>query len=224
MKTSLFEDCTLLISARSPFARRIRLAFRENGVRYVEAVHDVFKPGPELLKTNPLRRVPAVLLKSGEVIVDSNSILSVFYEQGAPSRTRWLRGLASARASAEAAHWSGMAVGLCERLVEYFLETQRPEAARDQEILAEIIPIADGFFEALERHLSDGRARILVAGDGQGEELNQADLDLGTALAYTSLRYSPEWILRYPAARRYFEALNARPSFVETRPPAPVTA
>ena len=50
-----FHDSTLFISLRSPFARRVRLAFIEHGVRYHEVVEDVFKPSAVLIEANPGR-------------------------------------------------------------------------------------------------------------------------------------------------------------------------
>ena len=55
-----FQDSVLYISARSPFARRVRLALLENKIRFSEKVFDVFNPLPELITVNPLARVPAL--------------------------------------------------------------------------------------------------------------------------------------------------------------------
>src|SRR5438105_2764330 len=127
-----FEGSRLMISARSPFARRVRLAFLEHGVGFEEIVLDVLKPQPELWAKNPLGRVPTLILRDGQVLWDSNFILQAFYE-GRSSRLmpqdRFAR--------MECLKWSTLAAGLCEKLVEYYLEALRPEPARDPEMIAE---------------------------------------------------------------------------------------
>src|SRR4051812_17093176 len=75
-----FNGCTLLASPRSPFARRIRLAFRESGLRFEERILDVLKPNPEVIAKNPMGRVPTVILASGETLYESGNILQLLYE------------------------------------------------------------------------------------------------------------------------------------------------
>lgn len=74
-----FNDCTLYISARSPFARRVKLALLENKITFEQKILNVFEPQPELTSLNPLSRVPVVKLKDGQVLIDSNLILQEFY-------------------------------------------------------------------------------------------------------------------------------------------------
>lgn len=206
-----FDGSTLLISARSPFARRVRLAFLENGVRFEERVIDVLKPTAELLEKNPLARVPTLLLPSGETLVDSNVILELFY--GAAKRKLSLE---SAGDRLRAAQWGALAAGVCEKTVEYYFEGLRPEAARDPELLAEIDAVIHRVLSRLEDFLGgEARSRTTVLASG----LSQADLDLGTMLAYLTLRHPMDWASRYPNCGRYFARLDERPSFAATRPP-----
>jgi len=204
MKTANFwNGCQLFISARSPFARRVRVAFIEGGVRYEERVFDVFKPNPELSEANPLARVPVVRFASGETVADSNQILALYWgEVGA-----WQDRVAIA-------HWSGVAVGLAEKVVEYFLETLRPEASRDQELIEEFSRTSEAALRAFERHMA-GREWV------SGKQLSQADIDWGCALAYYSLRYSKSWTERFPQSARFLERMESRESFKKTVPPPP---
>jgi glutathione S-transferase len=203
-----FDGCTLYVSARSPFARRVRLALREHGIRHEEKVVDVFQPTPELFQANPLGRVPAVRLANGQRIVDSYAILGAFY---AGRETSWLP--RAPGELAEASYWSGLATGVCEKAVERFLESRRPAASQDPEVFQEADQAFERFVTELEARLA-GSARSVV-----GPGMTQADLDLGSALAYWTLRVSDAWHARYPACARYAAGLEARPSMKATAPP-----
>jgi glutathione S-transferase len=182
----------------------------ESGIRFEERVLDVFMPNPELIGLNPLARVPALRLKDGSVLIESEKILGVFYQ--ASPQSPLLPKSEPDRLTAQ--FWSGVGVGLCDKTVEYYLETLRPEAARDPELLAEIRDIAARSLERFDAFIA-GRETIVPG------QLTQADLDMGTALAYFTLRYSAQWKSRYSHAADYLRRLDERPSFQQTRPPAP---
>ncbi|MGK5084371.1 glutathione S-transferase family protein [Bdellovibrionota bacterium FG-1] len=204
----MFENSTLFVSARSPFARRVRLAFRENGIHYEEKIIDVFKPNSELIALNPLARVPTIQLQSGDVLLESEKILQFLYDS-LPNSPLQPQGVVEA---VQGAHWSAIAVGLCEKTVEYYMETLRPQDARDSELFAEIRDIATRVLERFDGFI-EGRETVLPG------RVTQVDLDLGAALTYFSLRYSPQWQTRYSHVARYLRHLEERPSFQVTRPP-----
>lgn len=203
---SLFNHSTLFISPRSPFARRVRLALLEHEIEFEERVLDVLKKNPELEKINPLRRVPTLVLRTGEVLIDSSVILSVFYAQTPSSLLPWDK-----TDQWVAAKWSGIAVGLADRTVEYFLESLRPIDKRDPEIISEFSEMVTDTLTAFETFIS-GKDTVLPLG------LTQTDLDMGTALAYLNFRFSDGLGLKFPEMTRYLAGLNERPSFQKTKP------
>jgi glutathione S-transferase len=201
-----FQDSTLFISARSPFARRVRLAFREAGIRHSERVVDVLKPTAELLERNPLARIPVVELRNGRVLIESQLILNLMYE-AQPSPL-----LPEGEARIDVLQWGALAAGVAEKTVEYFFEILRPEAHRDPELIREIEGIINRVLGRLEAAI--GSRPWIV-----GPEITQADLDLGTMLRYLCLRHSSAWRKTHPNCSRYLESLESRPSFRETHPP-----
>ncbi len=203
-----FNGCTLILSLRSPFARRVRLALREAGIAYEERVTEVLKPSAELIEKNPLMRVPVAVLKSGVELLDSNVILPLFYE--AHPSPLWPTALAP---RLEIHSWGVLAAGVCEKIVEYFFDTLRP--AKDAELAEEVRTIIERVLTKTEKALGSRETMV-------GASLTQADLDLGTMLRYISVRYSDSWPTRYPACARYLASLEKRPSFQATMPP-PVT-
>lgn len=202
-----FGQSLLFISARSPFARRVRLALLEHGVPFEERVVDVFKPQPELAALNPLSRVPTLRLSDGSVLAESQLILDAFYATRPDSP--W-----AVEAGHPALFWSAMALGLCEKSVEFYLESLRPEGSRDPELLEEIRGVVTRVLEKFDGYMAD-RETILPG------RLTQVDLDMGTALAYLSLRYSKSWKGRFSHASDFLRRLEERPTFQATRPPAP---
>jgi glutathione S-transferase len=202
-----FAGSTLWMSPRSPFARRVRLAFHEAGLDYQERAVDVLKPTAELFEKNPIARVPVLILKSGQALVESGAILDAFYEV---HESPLFSGALELRTMIK--QWSVLAAGVCEKIVEYYFETLRPESSRDPEVFAEIAGIVDRVLARAEPVLSQGKTLF-------PHGLTQADLDLGAALRYHCLRRGSEWRKKFPACSSYLDELEKRPSFKATHPP-----
>lgn len=201
-----FQEATLYASIRSPFARRVRLAFIENNVPFMEEMRDVWKPDPDYTEINPLHRVPAVVLRSGQLLTESSMILDLFYRS--PSRS--LRYL-TPEEMMTGYYWSGLFIGLIEKNIENFLETLRPEAGRDPEILADLPQVVVRVLSRFEAAIG---SRLTLFAD----RLTQVDLDIGSALGYLEFRYDPKVLKAYPHVDRYWRNLENRPSFQRTRP------
>lgn len=198
MRSLDFKNCTVYMTARSPFARRVRLAFYESGVDFEEKSIEVFHPpNAELAKLNPLARIPTVVLRSGEVLIDSNQILQAFYP--------------AAEFDPLVSRWSAIGVGLAEKTIEYFLEMLRSEERRDPEVLHEFKTVLDWCLKDFEDFIAD---REIISPKG----LSQVDWDMGSALGYLDFRYSKEWHERYPKSAAYLSRLEKRPSFQRTMP------
>lgn len=215
-----FAGATLLVTPRSPFARRVRVAFREAGLPHEERVVDVFHPDEALLRANPLGRVPALVLTSGHALVEAQLILDRFWAALEPAP--WWPTDPAARLVAD--RTSGLAQGLCELAVTLLLEGQRDPAQQDAALVAEArAGVARALVEA-ERLLcaaphgpapSAGAAAWLT-----GEAPGACDFDLGVALTYLSFRVSPAWRGDHPRLAEFVDVLEARPTFAATRPVA----
>ncbi len=210
MKQNRFDDCLVWITPRSPFARRVRLAFLEAGLNFREQACDIFHPSAELLGLNPVARVPIVQLKTGEVLIESHLILQSFYEH-TESPLRW----DSPEEKLAGLFWSGAATGLAEKVVEFYLDTLRPQNIRDSELAEELSAMIARIFGRLDKQLASGPKDWIC-----GKRMTQADLDMGSALTYLCLRYTSEWKNRYQHVAAYLGRLEERPSFQKTVPPA----
>ena len=208
-----FQECRLFISLRSPFARRVRVALIEHGISFIEVVHDVLNPTQALFQINPLGRVPALELSSGEVLIDSNLILQVLYKS---QRSQFLPD--QIKEQLEMYGWMALFVGLMEKTVEYFLDSQRSTERRDPEVRIELNQIIERVLSLTEAKLSQ-QNHLGVSNLFQGG-LTQADFDLGVALEYLLLRYPQiEWMEHYPSLKIFFMKIQTRESFLKTKPP-----
>jgi glutathione S-transferase len=201
-----FQEATVYSSTRSPYGRRVRLAFIENNVPYMEEMRDVWKFDADYAEINPVHRVPTVVLYSGQVLVESSLILDLFYRT--PSRT--LRYLAPEE-TMTGYYWSGLFLGIMDKTIEYFLETLRAEGSRDPEIMADLPQVVVRVLSRFEAEI--GRRNTLFA-----DRLTQADLDIGSALGYLEFRLGAKVLKDHPNTERYFRGLESRPSFQGTKP------
>ncbi|MEW6056644.1 MAG: glutathione S-transferase family protein [Bdellovibrionota bacterium] len=198
----------LYSSLRSPFGRRIRVRLEELELPYDIEMVNVFEPTEELLRLNPLGRIPILVLPTEEEIIDSHQIEEYLR---ARNRSHSLYSNPEGIRDARARSWSALAVGVMEATVSSFLETLRPAALQIPEVKAE-------FLQAIQKTLKRFESEItspLLA----GSELRAWDIDLGCALAYCDLRMGRQVVDRYPRLRIYLERLESRASFQKTAPP-----
>ena len=59
----------------SPFVRRVAVTLHHYHMPFTRNALSVFRDVPDMRKINPLVRVPALLLESGETLVDSHAII-----------------------------------------------------------------------------------------------------------------------------------------------------
>jgi len=60
---------------RSPFTRRVAITLNVYGMRYEQLSFSGFNDRAEVRASNPLGRIPALILDDGEVLVDSGAII-----------------------------------------------------------------------------------------------------------------------------------------------------
>jgi glutathione S-transferase len=197
-------------SPRSPFARKVRIALIELGLEdRIDAVETAVSPverNDAFTDVTPLRQVPALELDDGTVVVDSTAIL-LFLDDLVGGDRLLPRG--KERWATLARH--GLAQGMLEVSVNLRYEvTLRPEALRwDAWIADRFAKIDDtlAWFEArpraLEGHLDMGR------------------IALAAELGYLDFRFTDhDWRGACPNLAGWYREAAARPSLVQTVPPA----
>lgn len=70
----------------SPYVRRVAVSLRLLGLPYAHDTRSVFGDFDDMRRTNPLSRIPSLVLDGGEVLIDSAAILDHIDETVGPAR------------------------------------------------------------------------------------------------------------------------------------------
>jgi len=191
----------------SPFVRRVAVTLRVLGFDYEHDQRSVFGDFDSMRKTNPLGRIPSLVLDDGEVLIDSASIVDWLDERvgperalipaAGPARRRALRLIALASGAIEKAAASGY-----ERII-------RPAEYRWPGWIVRCRTQAEGAIAVLAAEPWPEDAR-----------LDQAQIVTVCMLRYVQMT-DPELRGkgRYPTLDALSQRLEARPEFQATYPP-----
>ena len=200
----------LMYGAISPFARKVRAAAIELGLDgHIELVAVETAPGrPNQAYAegvNPLRKIPALVLDDGSVLIDSTVICE--YLEARADGGRLLPPDGEARWRALARH--ALANGLCDAAVLIRYETVlRPEDKR--------WPV---WIDDQWDRIRAGLAWLEARADTLGGPVDLAQLALGCTLGYLDFRFPDvDWRARCPRLDTWFGDLSRRDSFVRTTP------
>jgi glutathione S-transferase len=83
----------------SPYVRRVAVSLRVLGLPYDHDTRSVFSDFDDVRRTNPLGRIPSLILDSGDVLIDSAAILDHLDETVGPDRALVPRAGAERRAA-----------------------------------------------------------------------------------------------------------------------------
>ncbi|MEE9209810.1 MAG: glutathione S-transferase [Kiloniellales bacterium] len=200
----------LRYSPTSPYVRKVSVSAIELGLadRIERILTDTMDPNSGLAEHNPLAKVPALILESGQVLYDSPVVCEYLdaLHDGAkifpPSGPgRWT-------ALCQQALGDGILDAAILRMLE---TTRRPEARRwqgwiDKQAgkIARALDRLEAEAEALEGPLSIGR------------------ISIGCALGYLDFRApDDDWRAGHPNLAAWYQDFARRPSMQETVPEAP---
>ena len=197
----------LLITPRSPFSRRVRLAMMQAGYAFEEEVVDPFQPTENFLKANPLGLVPVLLRVEGDPIADSSLILDYLDEV---AFAVWPK---DPLLRLEVRSVSVLCSGVMMAAVNYFFESRKTVPAT--EWLEDYLQTVPRILAEIDRRLQNRRLVHASA------ILTQAGWDLAVALEYLDLRMPNfNWRGSHPSFVPVLEEARASRCFTETSPPA----
>jgi glutathione S-transferase len=113
----------------SPFVRRVAIALRLYAMAYEHRPWSTFADADRIAQFNPLRRVPALILDSGEVLIDSAAILDHLDEVAGPSRALIA---ASGDRRRNALKVCALATGLADKAVSLIYEQVLHQTTSEQ--------------------------------------------------------------------------------------------
>lgn len=201
----------LIGSTSSPFVRKVRVVMAEKKLDYVLIHEDVWAADTRIAESNPLGKVPCLIMEGAEAMFDSRVIVEYLDTLSPVGKLIPTMG----RERAEIKTWEALADGLMEAAVLARLEaawagrapSERSQAWIDRQLLK-----VHEALKAMERGLSD---KPFCA----GIHLTLADLAVGCALGYLDFRF-PEiaWRDQHAGLAKLFDKLSQRPSFADTLP------
>lgn len=195
-------------SPRSPFVRKVMVCVHELGI--VERIDTQYTlvsqstANEDMLRVNPIGRIPALVLDDGSVLYDSAVICEYLDSKFGPKLFP-----AQGEARWDALRRHALANGMLELGILWLGERSRPEQQRSPERQA-----------ACERKMRNALAAAEHDADRlRGSTPDIGDLTLGVALGYLDFRYAHlKWRDAAPKLAESYALLAARPSFVSTQP------
>jgi glutathione S-transferase len=206
------KSIRLVGSLTSPYVRKVRIVMAEKRIEYHFEVEDVWSPETKIKDTNPLGKVPCLIMEGGEAVFDSRVIVE--YVDTLSPVGRLIP--ASGRERVEVRTWEALADGLLDASITARLEQTWAGRSEAQRSAAWI-----------DRHMHKVHAALKAMSQGLGERpwccgihMTLADIAVGCALGYLDLRFAQiEWRRDYPNLARLHDKLVQRQSFIDTEPP-----
>ena len=189
----------------SPYTRRVAISLKLLGIEYTHDTRSVFGDFESMRRTNPLGRIPSLILDDGTVLIDSAAILDFIDEMVGPERALIPP---SGQARREALQRIALANGAVDKI----------GGGRNYETM--IRPSRYRWPEWIERCTTQG-VGALVALDAldwpQASRIDQTQITTGCMLDYVAVT-APELLPRgrYPKLDALLARISARPEFAET--------
>jgi glutathione S-transferase len=201
----------LIGSATSPYVRKVRIVLAEKKLECEFVTEDVWSADTRMAQTNPLGKVPALVMEGGEVIHDSRVIVEYLDALSPVGKLIPSTG----RERAEVKTWEALADGVLDASVLARLEATwggRSDAQRSPAWIERQLAKVDAALLAMARGLGD-RPWL------HGIHMSLADIAVGCALGYLDFRFPQvPWRERHPQLAQYQSRLMQRQSFVDTQP------
>ncbi len=201
----------LIGSLTSPYVRKVRIVLAEKKMTVQFVTEDVWG-SDAILASNPLGKVPCLVLEGGEALFDSRVIVEYVDTLSPLGRLIPDRG----RERAEVRTWEALADGLLDASIAARLEQTWPGRSAAERSQA-----------WTDRQLSrvQSALRSMAMGLAErpwccGNHLSLADIAVVCSLHYLDFRFPQlSWRADHPNLARLADKLAARPSFGETAPP-----
>jgi len=195
----------LFYAAASPFVRKVMACAIACGLeeRITKVTTDPWSSPPDLLKQNPLSKVPCLVTEDGLALFDSPVICEYLDDVGegglvpTTGPTRW-----------RALKRQAVADGLLDAAILRRREAMRPMDEARQANIDRQRSIVDGALDLLEQ-------------DAPEDHLDIGTISVACALGWLDFRFADEpWREGRPHLAKWFEGIAARPELARTMPVA----
>lgn len=201
----------LLGSHGSPYVRKVRVVMAEKKLDYAFVTQDVWAADTTISQSNPLGKVPCLVMEGAEALFDSRVIVEYLDTLSPVGKLIPVLG----RERAEIKTWEALADGVMDAAILARLEGTWNGRTEDQR--------SDAW---IERQMGKIAAAVKAMSMGLAEKpfcagihLTLADVAIGCALGYLDFRFPQiDWRTNNPNLQRLYEKLMQRPSFADTQP------
>ncbi len=201
----------LIGAITSPYVRKVRVVMAEKKLDYQFLPEDVWSASTQIGTSNPLGKVPCLVMEGGEAVFDSRVIVEYLDTLSPVGKLIPAQG----RERAEVKTWEALADGLLDAAILARLEATWAGRTEEQR--------SDAW---IERQMGKVHAALKSMSQGLGDKpfcsgihLSLSDLAVGCALGYLDFRFPAiDWRTSYPNLARLAEKLFLRQSFVDTKP------
>lgn len=202
----------LIGSLTSPYVRKVRIVMAEKKLDFQLVLEDVWSAQTQIGQSNPLGKVPCLVMEGGEAVFDSRVIVEYLDTMSPVGKLIPPTG----RERTEVKTWEALADGLLDAAILARLEATwagRSEAQRSQ--------------AWIDRQMGKIDASLKAMSDGLGDKpfchgihFSLADVAVGCAVGYLDFRFPQvNWRAAHPNLARLAEKLAQRQSFQDTLPP-----
>ncbi|MCA1325243.1 glutathione S-transferase N-terminal domain-containing protein [Herbaspirillum sp. alder98] len=200
----------LIGSYSSPYVRKVRVVMAEKKIDHEFLLEDVWSAATTIQKSNPLGKVPCLLMDDGGAMFDSRVIAEYLDTLTPVCKLLPPHG----RDRAEIKCWEALADGMMDAAVLVRVEkTLRPTKQQSPEWIKRQWGKVEASLKAMAEGL--GEKPFCV-----GNHYTLADVAVGCALGWLAFRFPDlAWRTDYPALGKLFDKLSERPSFKDTVPP-----
>lgn len=201
----------LIGSKTSPYVRKVRIVMAEKKLDYNYVTEDVWAADTSIGESNPLGKVPCLVMEGAEALFDSRVIVEYLDTLSPVGKLIPAVG----RERAEVKTWEALADGLLDAALLARMEATwdgRSQAQRSQAWIDRQLGKIHASLKAMSMGLGD---KPFCA----GIHLSLADIAVGCALGYLDFRFPQiAWRGEYPNLTKLQDKLVQRPSFLETQP------
>jgi glutathione S-transferase len=201
----------LIGSLTSPYVRKVRVVMAEKKLDFQLVLEDVWA-SDAVLKSNPLGKVPCLVMEGGEAVFDSRVIVEYLDTLSPVGKLIPPPG----RERIEVRTWEALADGLLDASILARLEATWGGRSAEQRSQAWI-----------DRQMSRVLGSLKAISQGLGEKpwcagnhFTLADVAVGCALGYLDFRFPQiDWRSDHPNLKKLGDKLATRPSFIDSAPP-----
>ena len=201
----------LIGAVTSPYVRKVRIVMAEKKLDYQFVSEDVWSGSTRIAESNPLGKVPCLVMEGGEAVFDSRVIVEYLDTLSPVGKLIPQPG----RERAEVKTWEALADGLLDAAILARLEATwagRADSERSQAWIDRQMAKIHGSLKSMSQGLGE-KAYC------SGIHLSLSDIAVGCALGYLDFRFSQiAWREDYPNLHKLHDKLALRQSFVDTRP------